>query len=459
MEEIRTSHQEGRTEKKRKNSRNAEKRNARTIRLIVTAAVLVIFVVIEAANIFSKDRSYSETENRMLAQSPKFTWSSFTSGDFMSDMEEYVTDQFMLRDGWNILNLAVDTALGKRESNGVYIGRQNYLFEIPDEPNWEAVDRNLETISEFSTLYEKHDIHVVMALVPNAASVLDRYLPSNAPVRDQEADIQYVEEAVGDSLDFISLSDTMKEHKDEYIYYKTDHHWTTLGAKYAFDTLAEPMRISDPVTEYDIYSVSNDFSGTLAATSGYNVGKDEIDIYVPKNTEENYLVTYGDEVEKSPSVYVSSALDQKNQYEVFLGGNYARIDINTVEESDRKLLIFKDSYANCFIPFLIPYYQDIYIVDPRYYYDDAAKLITDNQISDILFLYNVDTFMTDNSIADVLEDAVQEAAAQAEAVEEEALQEEASQEEDSQGEASDETVSEEETEEETEEEEQDSAVE
>ncbi len=394
-----------REERRRRNREKAARRDQTLIGMLLTPVILIVFAVIIVWNIAAGDKTYSESENRMLAQMPELTWDSFTSGEFMSDMEEYMSDQFMLRDSWTSLDLAFDVALGLRESNGVYIGKENYLFEIPDEPNWEALDRNLEAIRDFSE--GNRTINTVMALVPNAACVLDQYLPANAPVRDQAADIKYVEDALDGSLDFVSLLDTLDAHENEYIYYKTDHHWTTLGALYAFEDLADHLRIGAPVSDYDVYPVSDSFSGTLASSSGYHAAVDEIDIYVPKDTETDYVVTYVNEGEKSPSVYVGSALEQKNQYEVFFGGNYARVDINTTLESDteRNLLILKDSYANCLIPFLIPYYNNIYIVDPRYYYDDLGQLIQSGEITDTLFLYNVDTFMTDNSIADVLEDA------------------------------------------------------
>ena len=107
-------------------------------------------------------------------------------------------------------------------------------------------------------------------------------------------------------------------------------------------------------------------------------------------------------------MYESSALDQKDQYEVFFGGNHSRIDITTPLDENKNLLIFKDSYANCLIPFLQPYFRSIIVIDPRYYYDDIDSLITDNSITDILFLYNVDTFMTDTSLADVLAPSAEE---------------------------------------------------
>ena len=124
---------------------------------------------------------------------------------------------------------------------------------------------------------------------------------------------------------------------------------------------------------------------------------------MPQDVGTECVVNYVEEGEKTASMYVSSALDQKDQYEVFFGGNHSRIDITTPADENKNLLIFKDSYANCFIPFLQPYFRSIIVIDPRYYYDDVDRLVTDNSITDILFLYNVDTFMTDTSLADVLE--------------------------------------------------------
>ena len=194
----------------------------------------------------------------------------------------------------------------------------------------------------------------------------------------------------------------MTAHKEEQIYYKTDHHWTSLGAKYAFDTLAASLGIANPAKEYTVYPVSHTFSGTLASKSGYNKSEDTIEIYVPKTTNISYMVEYVDEAVKSSSMYVSDALEQKDQYEVFFGGNHTRVDISTPITENKNLLILKDSYANCFIQFLTPYFRTITMIDARYYYDDIDKLIKDNGITDILILYNVNTFMTDNSLADVL---------------------------------------------------------
>ena len=162
--------------------------------------------------------------------------------------------------------------------------------------------------------------------------------------------------------------------------------------------------VADPMQFLKQYTVTEDFSGTMASTSGAFSVKDPIDIYVYEMDEFQYVVEYTDEQRKSATVFNSAALEQKNKYEVFLGGNHPQINIKTTNLNKKSLLIFKDSYANALIQFLLPYYQTITIVDPRYYSDDIEKLLSDAQITDVLFLYNMNTFAEDNSLAGVLID-------------------------------------------------------
>lgn len=367
---------------------------------MVTVVFLVFILVVGIVNFVKKDKTYSETENRMLAQKATMTLANLASGEYMTDVENYVTDQFFLRDKWIDLKVMADMALGKRESNGVYIGKDGALLEISDSPDFEALDRNVAAINDFAERYS--EMNTVMTLVPNAGYICDQLRPSNAPVRDQSEDIFYVSDKLDESVNFVNLTETMSAHKNESIYYKTDHHWTSLGASYAFETLCPALGIEEPVENYTVYPVANDFQGTLASKSGYHKSYDTVEIYVPESENMEYIVDYVDEQKKTSSVYVSEALDQKDKYEVFFGGNYARVDVMMPSEENKNLLIFKDSYANCFVQFLIPYYRTIVMVDPRYYYDNIETVIRDNNITDVLFLYNVNTFMTDNSLADVL---------------------------------------------------------
>ncbi|MGI6094885.1 MAG: DHHW family protein [Lachnospiraceae bacterium] len=385
--------------------RRTERRKIRGRRLnqvysrlaIIFAVVLLVVLIV---NIIKPSTDFSTSENRVLAQRPEFTWESVKSGKFMSEFESYVSDQFFMRDQWITLKLYEDKLLGKKESNGVYLGKDGYLMGVLGTPDWDNVNKNAQSIGEFAARHA--DIPVYMALVPNAAYILESKMPSGAPVRDQAKDIADVMSAAGSQVKPIDVIETLKKHAEEDIYYKTDHHWTSLGAYYAFYDVATAMNISGPETEYNIYTVADDFQGTLASKSGYHGSKDRVQIYEPKNVNPDYIVLYTEEGEKTTSIYSSDALKEQDKYTVFFGGNHARIEISTTQKEQKNLLLFKDSYANCFVQFLLPYYQNIVIVDPRYFYDDVDSIIENYAITDVLFLYNADTFLSDNSIADVL---------------------------------------------------------
>lgn len=361
---------------------------------------LVVLGVVLVINIVKPKKEFSDSENRMLAKRPQLTWESIKSGKYMSEFEAFVSDQFFLRNQWISLKLYEDKFLGKRESNGVYLGKKGYLMEKPGEPDWKNVEKNMAAIGEFAGRHS--EIPMYMALVPNAAYILKDKMPANAPVRDQLNDIEKVEKMAGDSIRPIDVADAMKKHSSEEIYYRTDHHWTSLGAYYGFEKIAKDMKIEGLETEYKVHVVSGDFQGTLASKSGYHGSRDAVSVYEPKNLKTDYIVLYTEEGKKSTSIYDSKCLKEKDKYTVFFGGNHARIDISTTQTSRKNLLLFKDSYANCMVQFLLPYYQNIIVVDPRYFYDSVESIIDSYGITDVLFLYNVNTFLGDNSIADVL---------------------------------------------------------
>ena len=244
-------------------------------------------------------------------------------------------------------------------------------------------------------------------LIPDAASILGDKLPDNAPVRNQATDILAVSNEVGMELNVIDATSILRRNKEKYIYYKTDHHWTSLGAKLVFTEAALELGISSPIYDYQTHLVSDSFQGTLASKSGKHGSKDTIEIYEPMGTEVKYYVTYPSTQEKSTSVYMSEKLQEKDQYQVFFGGNYPVVEIRTTADNQRNLLVFKDSYANSFVPFLIPYYEKIIMVDPRYYYDDIEIAMTSYGITDILYLYSGDTILTDTSLADTLNAALE----------------------------------------------------
>lgn len=387
----------GRPEQKKGKKR---KKGGRLFFRIMAVSFVCVILFLTLGSAVLPDREYSEEEKRVLSVFPKLSLGGIKEKDFMEDLESYISDQFMLRDAWIRFKVQCDLLVGKREFNGVYLGKDKYLMQIPEEPDEKNVERNLQAINQFAE--KNQEIRIRMMVVPNAVCVMEEYLPGGAPVRDQRKDAQEIQGQLAANVVYIDVTDSLKAHAQEGLYYRTDHHWTSKGARYAFEAAAEELGIANPITDYEIYTVTNGFSGTLSSKSGYHKVKDSIEVYAPKQSETKYLVTDSDNVKERPTIYDRTALDGKDQYQVFFGGNHATVDVRTTNRTNRTLLIFKDSYANCFVPFLLPYYDEIIMVDPRYYYDNVQMLISNKKVTDVLFLYNMDTFLNDRSIADVL---------------------------------------------------------
>ena len=365
---------------------------------IIFILTLFLFLII---NVIVPDREKSVQENRMLATKPKFRLSSLISGDYDEKFEAYMDDQFVGRDMWRRLKVTVDRIGGSRLENGVYIGTNGQLLEQIEVADENHLAANIKAIKSFSESQSK--IPVRMMLVPDAANVLNHSLPSLAKPEDQTQMFSMVRKDLGDSVEWIDVSTELNKHKTEKIYYKTDHHWTTLGAFYAFQAAAPSLGIEGDLSgKYVSYAVSDSFNGMLASKSGVNLGeKEQIDIYVPTEEDTDLIVDYVDEGKRSTSLYDSSKLKEKDQYTVFLGGNSSLLDIRTVSTSTKRLLLVKDSFANSFIPFLTPYYREIVVVDPRYYSGTINDLMDSYRISEVLFLYSGNTFFKDNNISGV----------------------------------------------------------
>lgn len=380
-------------------------RNQRRLRRIegtVGKVFILCMIVFFLLNLIVSDKEMSEEENRMLAQMPKLTWSSLVSGDFMTKYETYLADQFAGRNIWRSIKVGLSSFGGSKKEEDILIGKEDYLMEEIVTPDQEVLSENFEAIRQFSK--KNHDVQMYMLLVPNAANIMSDRLPAFATVADQSRMFAQVKRELGEDLEWLEASDVLKKHADEKIYYQTDHHWTSLGAFYTFSGVAEQMNIKTDVSSgFVSYPVSSTFNGMLAAKSGCRLDvREEIYIYVPRDVDNDVVVNYVDEQRKTASLYDSSKLKTRDQYAVFLGENTSVIDIKTMSESNRRLLLIKDSYANSFVPFLTPYFREIVLVDPRYYSGTIEEIMDTYRISDVLFLYSGNTFFQDNNLKGVL---------------------------------------------------------
>lgn len=361
---------------------------------ILFAAVLVLVFIV---NIIMPDKSYSDQENRVFQQLPSFSAGNYLSGRFESQLDNYASDQFAFRDTFIKIKSAADLSIGQLKANGVFKAKDNYLIEDVVYPDKKGVDADLAALKRFKEKYS--DKKMYFMLVPNAANILSSKLPGGVVTRDQNKDMDRLFGAV-EALGYKAIDvrdDLKKASRKQQVYYRTDHHWTTDGAYTAYRRAAEIMKLNSNV-KYKPYVVKKDFAGTLYSKSGYTNGKnDAIKIYLPDSKDAlNSVIRYKDTKEKTTKYYVMSNLDKKDAYTVFGGINQSLFSISTPVKKNRNLLVIKDSYANCFIPFLTQDYRTITVVDPRYYYENIATVIKANDIDEVLFLYNSNTFFSDN---------------------------------------------------------------
>lgn len=365
----------------------------------VFLAVLVFFLI---GNFFMPTKTYSVKDREMLAEKPKLSWNALWTGTYLEEYEAYQKDQFLGKGLLRDLAAPIVRIAGNNAANGAFYGSQRQLFEDIVIPDHDALQKQLDAIGDFAE--QNWDVKMSMLLVPDAAEIYTEQLPLATETIDQKSLIQGVKKSIGENVELIDIAQDFEKHANEKIYYQTDYHWTSLGAYYAFQIAAPVLEIPEEgLSNFVSYTVTTNFTGALAAKSGYMEGVDEeISIYVPGSRNIEVVVNYVDEGEKRTSVFDSEKLDGKDKYQVFLGGDYPLVTIRTTADSDRRLLIFKDSAANSFVQFLLPYFREIVLIDTELYDGKASELLRTHQISDVLFLYRGNTFFGKNDLSGVL---------------------------------------------------------
>lgn len=362
--------------------------------------IIIIFVMfilaVNILNILTPDKTFSETENRMLSQFPKINFKNITSGKFTKKFESYITDQFMLRDFWVSAKSDVERLMLKNKNNGIFFGKDGFLLEDFNRPN-ETLDKNIDTINNFSEKIPNFKTYLLLA--PNSVKIYEDKLPMFSSPYDQFKVIQYIKENMNENIDFIDIYNVLNSKKDEYIYFRTDHHWTMRGAYYAYEALSNKIGIKPyDLKHFTSEIVSDSFYGTYYSKgNNRHISPDYIEIFKLK-LDIDYKVHWLDNDLQSDSLYEYKHLDTKDKYSVFLDGNHSLMTIKTNIKNDKKIVVFKDSYSHSFIPFLANHYEEIHVIDLRYYKLNLYEYINENEINEGLFLYNVSTFCDDNNI-------------------------------------------------------------
>lgn len=350
-------------------------------------------------NLFTPAQEFSESENRYLKVFPKFSTRTLLNGKFMEDVNVYLNDQFAGRPYWVSAQSLIEYGTGKREINGVYIGGDGMLLGDIAAPDMDVTAKNIAGINAFA---EKYGIPTYAALIPSSTEIAKENLPKFAAGWDEKGYIDNVYSALAPEVKTVDVYSALDMYREFNLnisnYYRTDHHWTTFGARAAyFSAIAPSMGLperSQPVTTLDV-----DFIGTYHSKTGFPLARaDKIEVVSAEDSQVISVEVFdGAETTVRDSYFVDEFLDKKDKYSYFGGQVQPRLTVKTTAETGRKLIIFKDSYAHCLVPMLFGDFSEIRLVDLRF----VNPMTIDEQLQienydEALFIYSTDVFSHQN---------------------------------------------------------------
>ena len=360
--------------------------------LIFFFSVILLWAAFSVFNAVSPSREFSENENRELASFPEFSPDRVLSGTFMEEFNGYVNDQFVLRDDCVKAYYLMEYARNMREINGVYICKDSLISNI-DEPKPECVDANINGVNLLTERFADKNVYVM--IVPSSSEIQRDRLPLFASSWDQKSEIESIYSRINGAK-CIDVTQTLTEHKDEYIFYRTDHHWTTFGASLACSEFRKAAGL--PERDFEFTVVSDGFNGTVFSKTGAKIVEPDVIEAVKVEQNAKCTVYKGKNGTEYGSVYFDEYLSTKDKYCYFLGTNQAVVKIVSDCGTGKKLLMFKDSYSHCFAPMLLDEYSEILLVDARYLNLRLSEFADLSTYGDVLFLYSVDGFASQDSL-------------------------------------------------------------
>ncbi len=381
-------------------------------------------------------QTFSENENRALASWPVYSFTALKDGSYMSGVQTYLSDHFPLRDPFMTLKTKYEMLTGREEINDIYLAKDGYYIEAYKTPKQQKkIITQFQKLQDAITTDAKENVRVM--LVPTAISTYNAKLPGSAPDRGVLRQVDTMNEiyaalpnmqkvdawsalqaaaaqekidrtrASGNADDAQPVADAEDAGCDTSaatgLYYHTDHHWTTHGAYIGYQAYCGAAGLS-PIPEADFQKtcVTTDFHGTIfSKLHDSTVPGDAITLY--ENPANQLTVSYPDTDEVTDTLYNRDYLAQKDKYSMFLNNLHPLVEItNATADSDRQLVLIKDSYANSMVPFLVNHYQKIYVFDTRYYRFGPSSFINEHpEVTDVLLLYNMNTIDTDLGVGGI----------------------------------------------------------
>lgn len=369
-------------------------------RLAPMIIFLVFVFLMTTLFIVTPKTNYSSLEKRYLEDFPEAKIEAVANGEFEDGFEKFFADHFPIRNMWVGMNAYANFFVGNNGSNGVYNADEGYLINEPVSDD-NRIDTNLGSLTDFK---ESIDVDMTFLLVPSTGYIMKDELPT---VHNEYKDDEYFND-IKPKLEKsgIEFVDTRSRFKSEVqsgnqLYYRTDHHWTTLGAYTAYSQLMTSLGIEpSKKSEHKIDSYPG-FYGTTYSTSGFWFNmSDKIELWRNPKVEKNISleITEGSETKKYDTMYFTDHLKEDDKYPVFIDGNHALETITNKSVKSGRVLVIKDSFAHSMAPFLAESYNTVTLVDMRYYKNNVSELVKKGKYDEVIVIYGIDNFATDTDL-------------------------------------------------------------
>lgn len=375
-----------------------EKKSRSPYPLLILGAVVVFGFSL--VNLVFPKRDQLELENRKAAQLPAFSVSALLDGSWQSGFARWMQDQFALRDVWvNTQRAADEIVFQKVEEGGILLGKDHWMFTklfTVDDATQKQLAKNVQAVSDFAAA---HPGKVTFLLAPSASVIYPEELPAGAPMADENAMLDDIFTTVGQNASVLDLRPTFTadKNKNEYLYFKTDHHWTADGAYYAYRELMKAKGMTaSALTDY----TRTEYPGFIGSFYQYSNQSDTLKnnpdtvvAYTPTCNDLTYTDTDGNQ-KTGHVVSDATQYSEGNKYLCFICGDqpYERIDNPNITDGS-SCVVIKESYGNAFVPFLVNSYQTVHVVDYRYFSGNLIDLVKENGIQDVIYVNNANALI------------------------------------------------------------------
>ncbi len=338
---------------------------------------------------------FSQTEKRYLEDSPRLTVDTLASGEFGEDMESYMADHIPGRDFFVGLNSYFELFTGRQIAKDIYVAQGNRLVEAPVVWNEVQASKNMNAVSTFA---DTIGTQVDFMLVPSGGWAVEDTVTGIADPYEDETIIRQLYAMAGENVACSDVLTVFAQAEDKAaLYYKTDHHWTSLGAYTAYRHFAESKGMSYPATEDFAVRTVEDFKGSNHSRAAlWMIPGEPLEMW---SHSENITVTNADKEGDHAGIFYEERLQEGDKYTVFLDGNHSVVRIKNPDNAGKgSILVIRDSYSNCLGGFLAESYENVVLVDLRYYKEPISELYAGETFKDVLVCYSIGNFMTDTNL-------------------------------------------------------------